>query len=333
MTTKANLFVRHPWVRIAASLIILGALLSFLPLHKVGAALRIIPVSLWLGVVTAFVATHLVGAAKWRFTLRLSNARLTFAQAARCYLAGVFGTIFLPSVVGGDIVRMGLAFRIERNRAGVLLGSVVDRLLDIVALGAVAAAGVLFLPGALNERHRRAFMALAIFFTIVFAAFLIALRFMPWRQLPFKLRRLAVKLRRAARCMGARPQYVLVPLALSIIIQIALLTLGVSLAKACGIHLDFRVWLLVWPLAKLLALAPVTLGGLGVREAGMVAMLAPFGVSPALALAAGLAWESIILAGGLCSGLISFVIGGSKFARTVLHFDRLRSSQELTDAA
>jgi hypothetical protein len=62
-------------------------------------------------------------------------------------------------------------------------------------------------------------------------------------------------------------------------------------------------------------------------------MLAPFGVAPALALAAGLAWESIILAGGLGSGLISFLIGGSAFARTVLHFDRLRSSQELTDAA
>ncbi len=333
MSDKAKQFVRHPWVRIAASLIILGALLAFLPLHKVAAALRIIPFSLWLGVVAAFVGTHLLGAAKWRFTLRLSNARLSFAQAVRCYFAGVFGTVFLPSVVGGDVVRMGLAFRIERNRAGVLLGSVVDRLLDIVALGAVAAAGVFFLPGALNARHRRAFLALAILFSIAFVACLLLLRLMPWRQLPFKFRRLAVKLRRAARCMAARPHYVLVSLALSILIQISLLALGVSLAHACGIHLDFRVWLLVWPLAKLLALAPVTLGGLGVREAGLVAMLAPFGVAPALSLAAGLAWESIILAGGLCSGVISFFIGGTAFARSVLHFDRLRSSQELTDAA
>jgi glycosyltransferase 2 family protein len=333
MTAKLKYILRQPWLRIAASLVILGVLLAFLPLHKVAAALRIIPLSLWLGVVAAFVGTHLLGATKWRFTLRLSNARLTFAQAVRCYFAGVFGTVFLPSVVGGDVVRMGLAFRIERNRAGVLLGSVVDRLLDIVALGALAVAGILLLPGALNEPHRRAFIALAILFTVASIACLVCLRFMPWRQLPFKLRRIAVKLRRAARCMGARPHYVMLSLALSIVIQISLLALGVSLASACGIHLDFRVWLLVWPLAKLLALAPVTLGGLGVREAGLVAMLAPFGVAPALALAAGLAWESIILAGGLCSGLISFLIGGSAFARTVLHFDRLRSSQELTDAA
>jgi len=333
MIAKAKQFLRHPWTRIAASVVILGALFAFLPLHKVAAALRIIPVSLWLGVVAAFVGTHFLGAVKWRFTLGLSSARLSFAQAVRCYFAGVFGTVFLPSVVGGDVVRMGLAFRIERNRAGILLGSVVDRLLDIVALGAVAAAGILLLPGALNERQRRAFIALAILFSVVSVAFVLALLLMPWRKLPFKLRRLAVKIRRAARCICARPQYVLVSLALSIVIQVGLLLLGVSLARACGIHLDFRIWLLVWPLAKLLALAPVTLGGLGVREAGLVAMLAPFGVSPALALAAGLAWESIILGGGLCGGLISFAIGGSAFARTVLHFDRPRSSQELTGAA
>ncbi len=333
MTAKLKHILRRPWLRVAASLLILVVLMAFLPLHKVAAALRILPLSLWLAVLVGFIATHLLGAAKWRFTLGLGKAHLTFAQAVRCYFAGVFGTIFLPSVVGGDLVRMGLAFRLERNRAGVLLGSLVDRLLDLVALAVVAGVAVILLPGALSEKHRRVFVALAVLLAIAGCATVAGLMLMPWRRLPFKLRRLTVKLRRAGRAIASRPQYVLVSLGLSVVIQLSLLSLAVTLASGCGLHLDFRVWLLVWPLAKLVSLAPLTLGGLGIREAGLVAMLAPFGAAPALAVAAGLAWESIVAGGGLCAGLISFLIGGSAFARTVLHFDRLRSSPELSDAA
>jgi uncharacterized protein (TIRG00374 family) len=322
--------LRHPWVRIAGSLLILGILLAFLPLHKLAAALRIIPLSVWAWVLAGFLATHMIGVAKWRLTLHVCEARLTFLQAARCYFAGLFGTLFLPSVVGGDVVRMGLAFRIERNRAGVLLGSLVDRLLDTMSLAVVAGAGVLLLPEALNAHHRRAFTELAIVFTLGFAGLCAMLMLMPWQRLPYKVRRLSVKVRRAARSMASRPQYILVSFALGIIIQMSLLGLSATIANACGLRVRFQIWLLVWPLAKLLALVPLTLGGLGIREAGLVALLAPFGVPATLAVAAGLAWESIVIGGGLGAGLISFLIGGTAFARSVLQFDRLRSSEELT---
>jgi glycosyltransferase 2 family protein len=330
MTTKITATLRHPWVRIAGSLLFLGILLAFLPLHKLALALRSISLTFWLWVLTGFLATHVIGVVKWRLTLHVSNARLTFPQAVRCYFAGLFGTVFLPSVVGGDVVRMGLAFRIERNRAGVLLGSLVDRLLDTVSLAVVAGAGVLLIPGALNERHRRAFVALAVVFALAFAGLFVALKATPWQRLPFKMRRLFVKIRRAWRSMVSQPQYVLVSLLLGIIIQTGLLFLSFSIAAACGIQVSFRVWLLVWPLAKLLALVPLTLGGLGIREAGLVALLAPFRVPATLSVATGLTWESIIIAGGLTAGLISFLVGGAGFARAVLNVDKLRSSEELT---
>jgi len=66
------------------------------------------------------------------------------------------------------------------------------------------------------------------------------------------------------------------------------------------------VWLFAWPLAKLAALLPLTQGGMGVREAVLVALLLPFGAASSLTLAAGLIWEGIIIAGGLISGLVAF---------------------------
>ena len=115
--------------------------------------------------------------------------------------------------------------------------------------------------------------------------------------------------------MASRPQYVLVSLTLGLIIQTSLLGLSAIIANACGLHVQFRIWLLVWPLAKLLALVPLTLGGLGLREAGLAALLAPFGVAATLAVAAGLGWESIVIGSGLAAGVISFLLGGTGFAR------------------
>lgn len=154
------------------------------------------------------------------------------------------------------------------------------------------------------------------------------LAIVPWRRLPFRLRRMLAKLRRAWRSMASRPLYVLVPLQLGILIQTGLVGLAATIAAACGLHIPFRIWLLVWPLAKLIALVPITLGGLGVREAGLTALLAPFGAPAALSVAVGLSWESIIIVGGLIAGLLSFLIGGSSFTRSVLAPSTLQTSPE-----
>jgi uncharacterized membrane protein YbhN (UPF0104 family) len=80
------------------------------------------------------------------------------------------------------------------------------------------------------------------------------------------------------------------------------------------LHLPLRVWVLAWPLAKLAALLPITQGGIGVREAALVALVAPFGGAPALTMATGLVWEAIILAGGLIAGLASYLLGRTSAA-------------------
>jgi hypothetical protein len=45
-----------------------------------------------------------------------------------------------------------------------------------------------------------------------------------------------------------------------------------------------------------------------VREAALVALLAPFGAAAPLVLAAGLAWEGVIVAGGLIAGGAAFLL-------------------------
>lgn len=322
---------RRPPVRIAVSALILVSLLYFVPLHKLALAIRSIPVALWFWLLLGFLATHVIGVLKWRLTLRLSDARLTFVQALRCYFAGLFGTVYLPSIAGGDVIRMGLAFRTSQNRAGIVLGSLVDRVLDILALAAVAAIGALLLPGALDPRSRKIFGTFVLLLSIAIVALFAVLVVTPWRRFPLKMLRLMVKLRKAGRSMLSKPYLVLVSMALGIFVQLSLVGLSALIASACGLHIPFHVWLLVWPLAKLLALLPITLGGIGVREAGLAALLAPFGAPAALTVAVGLAWESIIIGGGLCAGLVSFLAGDMFSLRSLVSSTRLRpATEELT---
>ncbi|HLJ75469.1 MAG TPA: hypothetical protein VKU62_12835, partial [Thermoanaerobaculia bacterium] len=90
-------------------------------------------------------------------------------------------------------------------------------------------------------------------------------------------------------------------------IQSTFLVLTAWLATACGLQLPLRVWLFAWPLAKLAAVLPLTQGGIGVREAALVALLAPFGAAGTLVLASGLVWEGIVVIGGILAGLAAFV--------------------------
>ena len=76
-----------------------------------------------------------------------------------------------------------------------------------------------------------------------------------------------------------------------------------ALATAIGIDSHIVLWMFAWPLAKLVALAPISLGGIGVREIALAGILAPFGIEASLAVAQSLSWEVVLIVTGAFSGL------------------------------
>jgi len=294
-------------LRLAIGLGILALLLALLPRQRVWAAIRSIPPGLWLLVVVGYLAAHSLGVMKYRMMVNLGGARLSYPQAAQCYFGGLFGTLFLPSIVGGDVVRVGVGLRMARHRAGFLLGSLMDRLMDISALALVAATAALLLPGQLEPRSRRVFLLSMSAVAIGVAGVITALAVLPAGRFPFRIRRQIAHLRQAARGMRRRPHVVVASLVGGMAVQSSFVTLTAVLAEACGLHVRLRVWFLAWPLAKFAALLPLSQGGLGVREAALAAVLVPFGAPAALTVAVGLLWQTVIYTGGLIAGLLALV--------------------------
>ena len=284
-------------------------LFRFLGGRQVWHTLGLLPPRLWLLVLAGYLATHCIGVGKWRLMVNTAGAGLNILQAARCYFAGLFGSLFLPSLIGGDLVRAALAMRLGRSKAGVLLGSFLDRIIDFSALALLAAAAAVLVPGALDVRGRKIFMLLGAAAAVGAAVSAAAIAFVPAGKFSFRIRRRLVRLRRAGRSMARRPRAMFAALSLALVAQLAFISLSILLAEACGLRLAFRAWLFAWPLAKLSAALPVTQGGIGVREAALAALLLPFGAPAVLTVAAGLAWEAIVICGALIGGLFSLLVG------------------------
>jgi uncharacterized membrane protein YbhN (UPF0104 family) len=152
-------------------------------------------------------------------------------------------------------------------------------------------------------------MGLVLLLGVAVIAALAAWTLFPSRRVPFRLRRKLVAVRRAVRATARQPLRLVTGLALGMLLQSLLVVLNWRLGIAIGISIPLYVWFFVWPLAKISALLPVTQGGIGVREAAQAVLFAPFGVSAVMAVATGLAFEVIIVAGGLLGGGIGWLLG------------------------
>lgn len=301
-------WVRHPLTRLCVSLVLLALLALALPFAEIVGAIRSVPLLVWPAALATYLSLHMLGVVKWRLLVNTAGAGLSLRAAAHAYYMGLFGNTFLPSIVGGDVVRAGVAFRVARSRSGLVLGSLVDRMLDIVGLATVAGIGAALSPRALDAQSRRIFITLAVVLTLLGVAALAVVAALPVRRLPYKVRRRMVDVRRALRATASQPASLVAAFSLGIALQSLLTVLNWWLGRVIGIDIPVYVWLFVWPLAKISGLLPVTQNGIGVREAAQAVLFAPFGVSAAKAVATGLVFEVVIITGGLLSGGLSLLL-------------------------
>ncbi len=291
-------------IRAAGSALFLAVLAWLLPVGQIVDGLSRVPLNLFLLVWVGFVAGHAVAAAKWR---RLLGTGLNYFDALRAHVAGLAANLALPGAAGGDVVRAGVAQMALRDGGRVISGSVADRLIDMLALAILAGIGALALG---NDGWDGVVLLILVGMgASLVAAFWILPRLVPWAyekwpRLPAA--GLANTTADAFAGLAARPVTLVATLSLSIAIQALFVWLAMQLGLAVGVNLPMAVWFLAWPLAKLLAVLPVSLNGLGLREATLAGLMVPFGADGASVVAAGLAWQAVLFAtGGLGAAVLA----------------------------
>lgn len=286
------------FLRILLSAIVLSILLQFVPATELFARMRTVSPVLWLGVFLAFLAGHAVAAAKWRWII---GGAVSYPRALKAHFAGLAANIALPGVAGGDLVRAGLVMKGSGRKTALAIGSLADRLIDTAALLIIAAIGAIWLGARAGVDP--AGIVLASMAAI--AAGVAGVAFM--KPIAALLRTLKIRgkggaivgdVADAIEEMAARRGALIGCAFLSVGVQFAFALLNGIIAQNLGAGTSLAAWAFAWPLAKLVATLPISLGGLGVREASLAGLMAPLGYPAAGVVAASLVWQTIQFAAG-----------------------------------
>ena len=244
----------------------------------------------------------LVSALRLSLILRAAGER---RPLRRCWSA-VMASLTLNAVTpgrGGDLIK-GIFLIDQQGQLGKLLGAtLLERIIDVLTLCALAMTGALAL-----KLYGHALIAGLVSFGCLAA--LASLRFS--HRIPMLGRKLET-LGHATRAIFARPVYLLAAVGVAGLFWLTVLSLFRCLLLAVAAQVPFGAVAAATPLAILVGILPLSISGIGTRDAALVLLLRDF-APPEAALAAGLLYTAI---GVWFLALIGLVGLGRETLRTV----------------
>jgi len=279
-------------VKLAVSAALLAYLFSITDTHALEHRVRAADLLMLGAAVCCYAA--MLGLATWRWQLLLETLGVDapMRRLTTSYLVATFFNNFLPSNIGGDVVRVRDGSRLTGSTAASLAVVGIDRILGFGALY-VLAAGAFALGGTVERELAGArvvlgglalvFLGLAyIFFRPGTArAMLAATRLdrFPWLLEQFEVAQGAVHSYRA------RVKTVVLALAASLALQALAVWYYISIARALRIPLPVSAAFLMVPLCTLLQAVPISFNGWGLREGLFTVYFAQVGLPRESALA------------------------------------------------
>jgi uncharacterized protein (TIRG00374 family) len=295
------------FLRLGVSALVLLVLFRVVPVERVWSEAQRLPPTLWIAALGLFLLGHAAATVKWRL---LIGRGVSFPQAFQAHLAGLAANVCLPGLGGGDVVRAALVFRSAEDTSRLVVGSLADRLIDMLGLLIFALAGAFLAvrPGQSDLRQLSWLLVAGILLVVVaFPASFLLERATQHTTPRGRVGRALMHAVAAIAYLVRRPGRLVLCLGISMAIQATFIAINIAVAAAVQVAVPVAAWFFAWSTAKIIAVAPISLGGLGVREAVMASLLAPFGADAAQVIAIGLIWQTVLYASGLVGVLAQFV--------------------------
>lgn len=311
-------------LRGAVSLGLLAWLLSRVGWRDLAAVLGGASLPLLGAYVLLGVAATVVSAAKWSALSRPVGLPAGIGRLILWYFVGYFFSNFLPTSMGGDVVRA-----YEQGRPGARYGEAmaavfVERYTGFVTLLLCVVAALVWRPAYLADVRLAVALAAAAagFLAVTWAA--LDRRTVAWLDARLHLKPLRGLLRHAAALQDALHRYRQHRPALAAAFGWSVAFYAITLAivatgcLALGVHPDLAELAAAVPLMLLLFAIPLSIGGIGLQEWAYFFVLTKVGIPPAVALGLGVLFRLRTLAFGAFGGLVYPLIGSGD-PRTIDH--------------
>jgi len=286
---------RRRWVtagRVVLSLAVLAfvldrAHLSDLDLTWSGATLAFLG-----GAFAVTVGAVYLSALRWQRVLSALGLPVGISTLVRHHLAGLFVSSFLPSTVGGDVLRVSRLSASNGEGPRTFASVVLERLSGWIVLPVITLVALGVNPGLFGADKNARFALLIALATLALLGLVL------WaagsRRLGGRLaanagwRRFAGAVHLGIDRLRHQPLDALRVLATGFAYQLAVVLAAFLAAEALGLHLGPTAVLAFVPAIAIVQVLPITVGGLGVREGAFALFLVPLGVPEDKALALGL---------------------------------------------
>jgi glycosyltransferase 2 family protein len=287
-TMKASL-------KLITGLLLIAGILYFVDWRKTVTVLASTDATLALLAVVVLSLNIFISTWKWQILLRSHGLIIPFHEALRAYWVGLFCSNYLPSTVGGDVVRMVMLRRLGRS-AEVAASIVLERVTGLVVLLICSAIGLGIRPayfdigGAWFVLSSSIAVSMALLLTLTMLSsslnrWLLSARVTKVSMVQL-LRAKLGKLSNAIEHYRADRRAVMFNLLLSILFYIIIMLFQFMLLVAVGADVPFLDVAAIAPIIPLVSLLPVSMNGLGVAEGAFVLFYTQAGVLPEQALAA-----------------------------------------------
>jgi len=97
-------------------------------------ALRRVSIGYFLGAVVALIISRMFAATRWHILLQSAGVKIPFMRSVMLTFTGNFSSNFLPTTIGGDVVRLGGAMQLGYDRAVCVASLVADRLIGLAGM-------------------------------------------------------------------------------------------------------------------------------------------------------------------------------------------------------
>ncbi|MEI7892737.1 MAG: lysylphosphatidylglycerol synthase transmembrane domain-containing protein [Myxococcales bacterium] len=297
-------------VKALATLGMVGVVLWKVPLREVGSRLaQLGPMDIAL-LVLVTVAQVGTGVVRWWRLLRRLGERVPFTSLFGDTLVGLLYNMFLPTAVGGDVVRAWRASKRVTRAHCAWSTSLYERLAGLVAmalsgaLAATVAVGTLVkVPSSVRGLSLGLAVALVVLFFAASTPFRGLVRLLE-RRIPAaavgELAGIVEDLEGGLATAGARTE----ALGWSLLYQALGVVFVLVGARALGAPGHTVAIVVGVPLVHILSMIPVTLGGHGLREGLFVGVLGELGVAPEVALGLAAQWLMSSLGFALAGGAV-----------------------------
>jgi uncharacterized membrane protein YbhN (UPF0104 family) len=261
--------------------------------------LKGVRIELCLAALLIYCLAQVVSSYRWMLLARSVGFTAPLSRYVAFYYVGMFFNLFLPTSMGGDVVRAWLLSGGPGRRWQAALSVFSERFAGLMMLLALACTATIPNFNVLPT------WALALVWGSAVMGVLMVV------ALPLLSRRITKlqNLTHALSLYRSQHRTLLIVLALSLIVQASGIIQVWLLGQALGLTAPPLAYAVVIPLVTLLTMLPISVNGVGVREGFLVLLLAPVGVPEAGAIALGLLWLAVLASASLIGGGV-YVLGG-----------------------